>query len=428
MGIGNLGKISALMLTSMVVFSTLLFTASIPLNSAQIGNTSPTFTVSIVASINNYSSTCEFGVNPDAPNSYSPQYDSVATRPSSGVYFFLRYSNQTILTQKLSRFIVPSSGYTTWFLEVDGIDQYGKLTLSWNDTAVSTLVLEDGASKRVDADMNSVNSFSFTTSPGSIIGFIIVYHSPGAPSPTPTPSPFPTPTPTPTLPPSLPIPTPTTPEFTVKWEKTSYQVPTSYTIDPYTGQNITNQGYYVDNSSIVITITNQPFTSFIDNIGGSPWNIYLFYAIQEKGHYVENWTNISYSGEQPIATSSQYTVLTYPVQHYSNAPDEYRLGDISVQIPVGGQIDFRVQAMIGYFHKWAIPLSPWVFEGQTSDWSNTQTITVSANASPPTPTPTVPELPWLSLLPVFISLFLIAIEIRIKRTPLKNDAEDKGKS
>ena len=418
MGMINLGKISALLLTSIIVFSSLLFTTSIPLNSAQIGNTSPNFTVSIVASINNYSSTCEFGVNPDATTTYSPQYDSIAAHPSSGVYFFLRYPNQTIVTQKLSKFIVPSSGYTTWFLEVDSIDQNGKLTLSWNDTAVSTLVLEDGASKQVDADMNAVNNFSFTTTPGSIRGFIIVYHAPGAPSPTPTPTPFPTPTPTPTLPPSLPIPTPTVPEFTVQWQNLSYQVPTTYTTNSYTGQNVTNPGYYVDNSSIVLTITNQPFVSFIDTIGGSPWNISLFYNIQEKGTYEETWHNITYSGGQPRATSDQYTVLTYPVRHYSNAPDEYPLGDISVQIPEGGQIDFRVQAMIGYFHKWAIPLSPWVFEGQTSGWSSTQTITVSSNASSPTPIPTVPELPWTYILPLLVLLLFTGAKLRHRKKPI----------
>jgi hypothetical protein len=48
--------------------------------------------------------------------------------------------------------------------------------------------------------------------------------------------------------------------------------------------------------------------------------------------------------------------------------------------------------MVGYFHKMAVPLSGWFFEGETSDWSNTQTITIEEVPTPspettPTPTP-----------------------------------------
>lgn len=68
------------------------------------------------------------------------------------------------------------------------------------------------------------------------------------------------------------IPTPSVPEFTVKFVNASYEVPTSYSTDPYTGQNVTHSSYFVENSSIELTITNQPFVSFIDNINGAPWN------------------------------------------------------------------------------------------------------------------------------------------------------------
>lgn len=134
---------------------------------------------------------------------------------------------------------------------------------------------------------------------------------------------------------------------------------------------------------------------FIDDVGDSPWSILLSYAVQEKGRYVENWTSLYYQGGEPIATNSTYTVLTYPVQHYSNAPDSYALGNTLVQIPAGGQVDFQVEALIGYFHKNAIPLSPWFFVGQTSSWSNTQTITIptSSTSVSQSPAATVPEFP-----------------------------------
>ena len=58
------------------------------------------------------------------------------------------------------------------------------------------------------------------------------------------------------------LPTPSVPEFTVKFVDFSYYVPTTTSIDPYTGQNITNQGYYVENRTIELSINNQPFNSY----------------------------------------------------------------------------------------------------------------------------------------------------------------------
>lgn len=42
---------------------------------------------------------------------------------------------------------------------------------------------------------------------------------------------------------SVSITTPSVPEFSVKFVNTSYEVPTSYSIDPYTGQNVTHPNY-----------------------------------------------------------------------------------------------------------------------------------------------------------------------------------------
>jgi hypothetical protein len=430
---GTADKSLALLLALVIALSSLLYFNFMPDSVAQNGT--PSFTVSIDVSINNYSSTCIFGVNPDSTTDYSPQFDSIASRPSSGVYPFFRCPNQTIVTQKLTKFIIPSNGYSTWFLEVDSIDQYGSVTLAWNDTSIPKLTLEDGASKQIYANMNTVNNFSFSTTPGSIRGFIIVYQSPGAPSPTPSPTPFPSPSPTSTLPPSVQIPTPSVPQYTIKFVNSSYEVPTSYSTDPFTGQNVTHPGYYVENSSIVLKITNQPFVSFIDTINGAPWNISLFIDVQMKGHFSENWTS-PYSADLGYLTqsNSEYTIMIFPVVPSESSQSGY---DIENYYPYGssfhstltgiasdGQVDFRVQVMIGYVHR--VPSSvgnpffnmPWVFDGQTSAWSNTQTITLPAGSSStsPSPTPTVPEFSWLAILPLFVSLLFVAVII-IRRKP-----------
>jgi hypothetical protein len=53
--------------------------------------------------------------------------------------------------------------------------------------------------------------------------------------------------------------------FTVSFVDLSYDVPITTSTDRYTGQNITNQGYHVENRTIQITIENQPFSSYMEN-------------------------------------------------------------------------------------------------------------------------------------------------------------------
>jgi hypothetical protein len=144
-----------------------------------VNASSPTFAINIAASINNYSSTCVFGVNPDSSINYSSKYDSLAAYPDTGVYCYLVYYNQsTFKNDKLSKYTVPSNGATTWLLEVESIDQEGTLTLSWNDTTVSSLTLADHITKQVYANMSEVGNFSFRDSAGGVSDFDIVYLSP----------------------------------------------------------------------------------------------------------------------------------------------------------------------------------------------------------------------------------------------------------
>ena len=196
---GSTSKSLALVFVLLMALSSILSIYSVPDGLAQNVNTSPTFTISIVASINNYSSTCVFGANPDSSITYSSKYDSFASYPSSGgVYAYFRYYNPTTFkTEKLSQYIVPSNGNTTWELEVESIDQEGILTLNWSKTPVASLTLEDGITKQVYSDMNAVSNFSFRTVTGGVSDFYIIYQSPTAITPTPVPTFTPTTNPTP---------------------------------------------------------------------------------------------------------------------------------------------------------------------------------------------------------------------------------------
>jgi len=194
------------------------------------------------------------------------------------------------------------------------------------------------------------------------------------------------------------IPKPSVPEFTLKFVDHSYDVPPTYSIDPYTGKNVMTQaGYHVENKSIEVTIKNQPFTSYRnenDSLVG------LFYNIRVKGHF-EDWHGEPSSEHYIYRSDSDYTVVAYGLGG-NNGSDYYsrRLEEISA----GGQVDFQVEALIGYYTRvygTPVPGIPGsgtsyhdVFTGETSGWSNTQTVTIgesqpptSSPATTPTPTP-----------------------------------------
>jgi hypothetical protein len=178
------------------------------------------------------------------------------------------------------------------------------------------------------------------------------------------------------------------PEFTVKLASYPYDVPTTYTTNEYTGQNITHLGYHVENSSIEIWTNNQPY--------GQPLNgddvYYCFFNVREKGHFGENWKELYYcdpsaysSGNLPPESSSEYTVLALPIDY-----------------PSDSQVDFQVQASVWHYTQIWIVEHPMMsgpdaaklghYEPRltllgTSDWSKTQTLTLESPPSQTTPDP-----------------------------------------
>ena len=110
---------------------------------------------------------------------------------------------------------------------------------------------------------------------------------------------------------------------------------TTYTTDPYTGKIITSTvpGYYVENKSVQVIITNPSFTSYKDENGS---NIDLFYHVLFKGHFEDTWSGwvSSYPyGYNEYDRNSSVTVIPAPIYNIS----------------VGGQVDVQVRALIGKF-------------------------------------------------------------------------------
>lgn len=178
--------------------------------------------------------------------------------------------------------------------------------------------------------------------------------------------------------------TPSVPEFTVKYVDRSYDVPTTTTIDPYSGSTITHQGYHVENRTIEVTITNQPLASNQSNE--------LYLNIRTKGPYTNEWTTIYTADTSFLRQASGETTTVV----YSLDANEYPFWD-SVN---KGFVEFQVEALVGSVHRSSIEFAaPFVFEGQESGWSNTKSVTVpepatttpAAPSSTPTPTETTAD-------------------------------------
>jgi len=84
------------------------------------------------------------------------------------------------------------------------------------------------------------------------------------------------------------IPKPSVPQFTVKLFDSSYDVPATTTIDPYTGKTVTPPAAHIEARTIEIAIENEPFTSFWIQKGGANWSVSYYYNIRYKGHFEED--------------------------------------------------------------------------------------------------------------------------------------------
>jgi hypothetical protein len=211
------------------------------------------------------------------------------------------------------------------------------------------------------------------------------------------------------------IPTPSVPEFSVTYVPSTYYVVST---DPYTGANVTDT--YLNNT-IEVVIKNQPFSP-LEHANGT--TLSLYYNVEEKGHFSDQWTVYPLFPTAYPASSSDYTVMSFEFFGNYSFDEPLTLGDV----PAGGQVDFQVEALIGYYT--SVPYYPpgdtefpegttQVFTGETSSWSNTQTITIangstSTSISPsttsnPTPTPlssnsTLTPTPTLTPMPTQTSV------------------------
>jgi hypothetical protein len=219
-------------------------------------------------------------------------------------------------------------------------------------------------------------------------------------------------------------PIPSIPEFTAKLVDCSYNVPATTTINPYTGETINNPAHRVENYTIDLTIKNQPYTPVIANNGA---NTSFVYQIQVKGHFAKEWIPMYPFGEGPKMSNSDYRVVTYLLLPNQPEEDYYLTSHDSTTpsantitgLPPNASIDFQVEALSGYWTR-TMEFGSQHFEAQESGWSPTQTVTIPASSVSPNPSPTVPELSWLVVIPLLITILPIALILRHRKTISQN--------
>ena len=202
------------------------------------------------------------------------------------------------------------------------------------------------------------------------------------------------------------IPQPSVPEFALSFLNFSY-----------------NQGVnYILNESIGVSIHNQPFTPYYIDVHIVDLSYKMRWKTQLTG---DNWRNEDsiwvvasncQRGQNHALLNPNATLTNVRIDFFANnCTDNSGLNSSIPDLPVGGQIDFQVQALIGIF-------SDAKFYGNSSDWSNTQTITMSetgtSTATPNTstsPTPTVPEFSSIIILILLVTLTFPTLLVYLRK-------------
>jgi hypothetical protein len=197
--------------------------------------------------------------------------------------------------------------------------------------------------------------------------------------------------------------TPSVPGFGVSYEFFPHTVPPTYDVDPSTGKAVmTRESYTLYSESVYLSIMNQPFVPYKDSNGNS---IQLYYNIRWKEPSNNTWVYMPPGARMTQNSEGDRILVNFDFK------DSYsKSGWGILDIPMGTETEFQVQAMIGYY------TSDNVFLGKTSDWAVSQSIQHAALPSDfNSPTPSVPEFSWLIILPLFLSILSIAVLIRKRK-------------
>ena len=217
---------------------------------------------------------------------------------------------------------------------------------------------------------------------------------------------------------------PAVPEFSLKFDNESYDVPATST----------TQGYHVDKEFIDVIIKNNNDFSFYAVVNESL--VKLYYNIRVKD-YSHDWTNCTVSPNL-APSNSNYTIVKFGLGRVNPDPGGFSIwiGNITD----GNQVDFQVRGVDGFYTKlteenppcWRIPQFSVFNETGQSGWSSTQTInTLEASTSTPTEIPLTTIAPTSttnSLNQITVPVSLVAVTIAVSAGALVNLKRQRKKS
>ena len=152
----------------------------------------------------------------------------------------------------------------------------------------------------------------------------------------------------------------------------------------------------------------------ISNGHDHPW---IFYDFRYKWHESENWyyfkLDPSKEGQYIAETGTTgVTRIVVPFDRFYEI-----LGSSNSY-----QLEMQIRAINGYSNytssvpQYGIDPNDYpVVVVNASDWSQTQTIEIPASSIMPTPSPTIPEFPYLTTIPLLLSVLAVALAFRIKK-------------
>jgi hypothetical protein len=154
------------------------------------------------------------------------------------------------------------------------------------------------------------------------------------------------------------------------------------------------------NYAIEFTIKNEPFTPFLVQEGSSNWTSNYYYSVRFKNTSEHDWHEIFLvsDGYPRQDYGSNYTVISFKGECSLNDGFKLNEGSIMATFASGSQVDFQLQAMIGYITReyagnYGPSSYPYVFKGEVSGWSPTQTINIDSSEFTSTATPNATVLP-----------------------------------
>jgi hypothetical protein len=127
----------------------------------------------------------------------------------------------------------------------------------------------------------------------------------------------------------------------------------------------------LENKTVLLSVKNQPF-----DVNNS-YNYSFVYDVRIT-NFLGNWTDL-YNADDgyPVQSNSDYTIFSYII---ADSPSYYPTAFTleGRPIPTNAQVTFQVKAMIGYRDRgpFSNGMMPYVFKGESSDWSNNQTIDI----------------------------------------------------